>query len=236
MARLYVLTNLPEKQWRSYPALIQALQRRFSTGYQAELNQAKLGVRVWQKDETLPALAENVEWLTQLAYPSAFALSQDVWVADIVVECLLGLIKLDFLVDQECQVDLKNCILYLSEEEVPLTKPMVSAESRCLCAVTTCSVSAIALSLPATIARHLCLHLLTDWRRTGPTKVTVLFNSSTQHPTTGELSPSNRFEKDWFHICIFICSLIGEGRVLTRKGLVYIPCSCITPNTALSNR
>ena len=45
-------------------------------------------------------------------------ISQEVWVADIVDECLLGL---DFLAIQECQVDLKDNILYIGGEEIPLT-------------------------------------------------------------------------------------------------------------------
>ena len=68
---LTVLTNLPEKQRRSYPALVQALRNRFGTGHQTELNRAKLRARVRRRDETLPALAEDVERLTRLAYPGA---------------------------------------------------------------------------------------------------------------------------------------------------------------------
>lgn len=68
---LNVLTNLPEKQRRSYPALVQVLKNRFGTGHQAELNRAKLRTRLQRHDEMLPSLAEDVERLTRLSYPDA---------------------------------------------------------------------------------------------------------------------------------------------------------------------
>ena len=68
---LNVLTNLPEKQRRSYSALVRVLKNRFGTGHQAELNRAKLRTRMRRHDETLPSLAEDVERLTRLAYPNA---------------------------------------------------------------------------------------------------------------------------------------------------------------------
>ncbi len=39
----------------------------------------------------------------------------DTWVADIADECLLGL---DFLVPQACQVDFKDGVLYIGDEEI----------------------------------------------------------------------------------------------------------------------
>ena len=44
---------------------------RFGTGHQTELNRAKLRTRVQRREEVLPALAEDVERLTRLAYPDA---------------------------------------------------------------------------------------------------------------------------------------------------------------------
>ena len=70
-AALTVLTNLPAGQRRDYQALAQALQNRFGTGHQTELNRAKLRGRMRRREETLPALAEDVERLTRLAYPRA---------------------------------------------------------------------------------------------------------------------------------------------------------------------
>ena len=70
-AALTVLTNLPAGQRRDYQALAQALQNCFGTGHQTELNRAKLQGRMRRREETLPALAEDVERLTRLAYPRA---------------------------------------------------------------------------------------------------------------------------------------------------------------------
>jgi len=46
------------------------------------------------------------------------------WVADITDECILGL---DFL-DNGCQVDLKQGILLVAEEKVPLQQPRKDTE------------------------------------------------------------------------------------------------------------
>ena len=61
---LTVLTNLSEGQRSSYPALTAALKNRYGAGHQTELNRAKLRGRLRRRDETLPALAEDVERLT----------------------------------------------------------------------------------------------------------------------------------------------------------------------------
>ena len=63
---------------------------------------------------------------------------QEVWVADIVDECLLGL---DFLVRQECQVDLRDHVPYVGSEEVLLTRPEESSKPQCYCVVASMSVS-----------------------------------------------------------------------------------------------
>ena len=68
---LTVLTNLPAGQRRDYSALTRALQNRFGTGHQRELNRTKLRARFRHRDESLPALAEDVERLARLAYPDA---------------------------------------------------------------------------------------------------------------------------------------------------------------------
>ena len=70
-AALTVLTNLPPRQRRDYGALTLALKNRYGTGHQAELNRAKLRGRIRHREETLPALAEDVERLARLAYPEA---------------------------------------------------------------------------------------------------------------------------------------------------------------------
>lgn len=63
----------------------------------------------------------------------------DTWVADIADECLVGL---DFLVPHACQVDLKEGVLYVGDEEIPLEKPRVEEfEPHCYRAVITGTVT-----------------------------------------------------------------------------------------------
>lgn len=67
------------------------------------------------------------------------AYEHETWVADITDECLLGL---DFLVPHGCQVDLRAGVLYVANEEIPLTKPTVEEfEPHCYRAVVTSTVS-----------------------------------------------------------------------------------------------
>lgn len=68
---LTVLTNFPPEQKQDYNTLSQVLQNWFGTGHQTELNRAKLRGRLRWRVEMLPALAEDVERLTCLAYPEA---------------------------------------------------------------------------------------------------------------------------------------------------------------------
>ena len=53
---------------------------------------------------------------------------QELWVADIHDECILGL---DFLQAHGCQVNLKEGSLIIGEEEVPLKKPKATIEPSC---------------------------------------------------------------------------------------------------------
>lgn len=48
-------------------------------------------------------------------------LPHEMWVAEITDECILGL---DFLEKHGCQVDLRENVLVVGEEEVPLNKPV----------------------------------------------------------------------------------------------------------------
>ena len=66
-----VLTNLPPGQRQNYASLTSALQARFGTAHQTELNRMKLKGRTHRREETLPELAEDVERLVRLAYPDA---------------------------------------------------------------------------------------------------------------------------------------------------------------------
>ena len=66
-----VLTNLPPGQRQNYASLTSALQARFGTAHQTELNRMKLKGRTRRREETLPELAEDVERLVRLSYPDA---------------------------------------------------------------------------------------------------------------------------------------------------------------------
>ena len=49
----------------------------------------------------------------------SFHVHQEMWVADITDECILGL---DFLQQYDCQVDLGDGVLYISNKQIPLHK------------------------------------------------------------------------------------------------------------------
>ena len=49
-----------------------------------------------------------------------FQTEQEMWVAKIADKCILGL---DFLQQHDCQVDLKEGVLHIGDEEVPLQQP-----------------------------------------------------------------------------------------------------------------
>ena len=68
---LTVLSNLPEPQRRDYPSLTAALDARFGVAHLTELNRVQLRNLRRRREEGLLELAEDVEWLTRLAYPGA---------------------------------------------------------------------------------------------------------------------------------------------------------------------
>ena len=70
---LTVLTNVPPDHRGEYATLIAALNKRFGSAHQADLNRAKLKGRLRKRDGSLPELAEDVVRLTCLAYPDASA-------------------------------------------------------------------------------------------------------------------------------------------------------------------
>ena len=83
-----VLTNLSPEQRCDYRALTAALESRFGSMHQTELNRAKLKARVRQRDEGLPELAEDVERLARLAYADAPASMIEVLAKDQFVDSL----------------------------------------------------------------------------------------------------------------------------------------------------
>ena len=72
-----VLNSLSRSNLYDYQALVTALESRFGTAHQTELHRSRLKSRIRGQEESLPALAEDVERLTRLAYPDATA--QPMW-------------------------------------------------------------------------------------------------------------------------------------------------------------
>ena len=66
-----MLTNLPPGQQQDYTTLTSALQAQFGTGHQMELNWMKMKAWFHWREESLPELAEDIEWLVRLTYPNA---------------------------------------------------------------------------------------------------------------------------------------------------------------------
>ena len=85
---LTVLTNLPPEGRRTYTALVAALDKRFGTAHQTELNRMKLRSRARKPDESLQELAGDVERLARLAYPDATDNMLDIIVKDQFLDAL----------------------------------------------------------------------------------------------------------------------------------------------------
>ena len=84
-----MLTNLPPDQRQDYTALASsALQARFGTAHQMELNRIKLKARTRRREESLPELAEDIERLVRLAYPDAAETMVEVLAKDQFVDAL----------------------------------------------------------------------------------------------------------------------------------------------------
>ena len=84
--------------------------------------------------ETAPIQGRGRLQLTVGTYQT----SHEMWVAEIADECILGL---DFLQCHDCQVNLKEGVLHIGNEEVPLQKPSISEPAcyRC-CAKTSVTI------------------------------------------------------------------------------------------------
>ena len=83
--------------------------------------------------ETAPILGRTTVHLTV----GTFQTKQEMWVAKIADECILGL---DFLQQHDCQVDLKEGVLHIGDEEVPLQQPRAT-EPTCYRCYSTTSVT-----------------------------------------------------------------------------------------------
>lgn len=68
---LNVLGNLPSEKRQEFKSLVAALDSRYGTAHRTDLERARFKNRVKQKEESLPALAEDMERLARLSYPDA---------------------------------------------------------------------------------------------------------------------------------------------------------------------
>ncbi|CAB4003292.1 Hypothetical predicted protein [Paramuricea clavata] len=85
---LNVLGNLSPERRQDYRALLAALGRSFGSAHRTELSRVKFKHRVRQGDESLAALAEELERLDRLAYPEASQELQDVLSRDQFIDAL----------------------------------------------------------------------------------------------------------------------------------------------------
>ena len=104
--------------------------------------------------ETAPILERTTVPLTV----GTFETQQDMWVAEIAVECILGL---DFLQCNDCQVNMKEGVLHIGNEEVQLQQPQVSEPTCCRC----CASATI--TLPPYSESIVQAKVEGDWTTTG---------------------------------------------------------------------
>lgn len=84
---LAVLNNIPPKSPYSYDALVSALETCFGSAHQAEFHQVRFKAKSRRRDEDLPELAEDIEWLVRLAYPQTTLSMLDLLAKDQFVDC-----------------------------------------------------------------------------------------------------------------------------------------------------
>ena len=68
---LNILANLTPAKRQDYETLVNALAGRFGSTHRTELSRVRFKNRTKQREESFPALAEDVERLNRLAYPDA---------------------------------------------------------------------------------------------------------------------------------------------------------------------
>ena len=85
---LTVLTKISPDRRGEYATLIAALDKRYGSAHQTDLNRAKLKGRIRKREESLPELAEDVERLARLAYPDASAEMLEVLAKDQFIDAL----------------------------------------------------------------------------------------------------------------------------------------------------
>ena len=85
---LTVLSNIPADKIYNYDDLVSALEARFGNAHQSELHKIKLRCRIKHKEESLIELAEDIEYLTRLAYPQVARSMQESLAKDPFIDSL----------------------------------------------------------------------------------------------------------------------------------------------------
>ena len=85
---LQVLANLANDRRQDFRSLVAALDSRFGTSHRTEISKVKFKNRVRQRDEELPALAEDIERLARLAYAGASPILIDTLARDQFIDSL----------------------------------------------------------------------------------------------------------------------------------------------------
>ncbi len=87
-------------------------------------------------------------------------ITQEMWVADIHDQCILGL---DFLQPHSCQVNLRDGALLIGEEEIPLKRSSATPEAACFKAVLLDGVSIPPLSEAVVPVKVECTRAEAEW-------------------------------------------------------------------------
>ena len=74
---LNILANLTPRKRQDYGTLVNALAGRFGSTHRTELSTVRFKSRTKQRDQSFPALTEDIERLSRLAYPDAPSNLQD---------------------------------------------------------------------------------------------------------------------------------------------------------------
>ena len=85
---LEILGHLPEVQCRNFERLTEALNQRFGVEHQEEAFRAQFRTRFRRPQENLAELAQDIEKLAYLAYPSAPAEFRDMLIRDQFIDAL----------------------------------------------------------------------------------------------------------------------------------------------------
>ena len=85
---LQVLANLASDGRQDFRSLVAALDSRFGTSHRTEISKVKFKNRVRQRDEELPALAEDIERLARWAYAGASPILIDTLARDQLIDSL----------------------------------------------------------------------------------------------------------------------------------------------------